>query len=133
MVTELISDAVNCQNMRGPRGIFLELGAQARDVVVHGSADGKRLVAPYFVQQFFPADDLSGAGDKEAESGKFFTRHLNGPAVAAGNIAAKIHFDIAEAQLARKVRRGVNSPQKSAHARHEFSQRKRLGDVIVRA
>ena len=52
-------------------GVFLELAAKARDVVVHGAGRREGGVAPDDVEKSFTGDGLAGGLGHEAEHRKF--------------------------------------------------------------
>src|SRR5262249_2851221 len=101
IVDEPVSNAVDSSNVNGPGRIGFQLRAKPRDMVIDSPADGICLIPPDLIQQFLSCHDFHRPCNEQSKSCELFPCHSHGLSTAAGNKPAKIHFDVAEFQLAR--------------------------------
>src|SRR5262249_57804716 len=104
--------------------IFLELRTKHGDVYVNSARVRVALVTPDAVQQIVARNDLAGLRGQEPQNAVFLSSQFHRLAAFDRFAPAKVHDDVIEANLVRKLSRVLVATQQGADARQELPGRK---------
>src|SRR5262245_35657591 len=103
--------------------------------IVHVNVDHVRkgivIDPPYVLRDHRAAENLVAAAKQKLQERKFLRRQVD-PLIAPAHLAGyRVEPQICNRQDGG--RSGSSAPQQSAHSRQQFLERKRLGQIIIRA
>src|SRR5579863_6451687 len=112
-------------------GNRFELLAQPDNMRIHRAGGGEILIAPNLVQKAIAAERLPGMRNKMPEQLKLLAGKVHALSAAQNLVTPQIHFHVAEAITVLIFWKGLRPPKNGLHASEEFTDGKRLGDIIV--
>src|SRR4029450_10692161 len=117
----------------GPRGVALELLAQAADVDGHGPRVESGRVAPDLTHQLVAREDASGVGGEEPEQIEFLCGEADQLAVPARLAPRRVQLEAANRDpFARRPAR-AGTAEHRLHARRQLAWGEGLRDIVVGA
>src|SRR5262249_57639521 len=130
---ELVSRAVDGEDVLWLVRRFLDLLPQLRHEVVDRSRRRRLFVAPHLIENLLARDDLTGVREQIAQQIELAGGEIDAVAAPMRLVRAEIDLDVADAAGLEARRPAAGAAQHGAHAREELRDAERLGDVVVGA